>query len=979
MAVGTTNFPASLDDAVSLVEVKNNASTTLTSAINSSVLSIPIADPSEFPETGIATLTDSLTAPTKTEIFIYTSKSGSNLVVPSGGRGQQGTTANSFSSGHYVELRPTAGHHEALRGAIIAIETKLGTGSDTAASGQVLIGNGSGTSEWRAIAASDLPTGIDAAKIGGGAVSNTEFGYLDGVTSAIQTQLDSKAASSHNHAASDITSGQIALARGGTGADLSATGAGYLKQASTGANVTVGAIAASDLPTGIDAAKIGAGAVSNTEFGYLDGVTSAIQTQLDAKAASTHSHAASDITSGTLAIARGGTATGTAPTNGQLLIGNAGGGYSVANLTAGSNITITNGNGAITIASSGGASGYSTVQEEGTGLTQRATLNFAGSGITAADNSGQSRTDVTLNAQLNSLADLASNGVVARTASNTITARTITGTSNRVTVTNGDGVSGNPTLDIGSDVVTLTGTQTLTNKTISGASNTLSNIGNSSLTNSAITIAGTSTSLGGTITQDTITGLAATGLAARTAVNTLVARTLTGTSNRITITNGDGVSGNPTFDIGSDVVTLTGTQTLTNKTLTSPSVAKLANLTTNGFVKTSAGDGTLSIDTNTYLTGNQTITLSGDVSGSGTTGITATIGSNAVTNAKLATVATQTFKGRTTAGTGNVEDLTVTQATALLNAFTGDSGSGGVKGLVPAPASGDAAANKYLKADGTWATVSGSGGDSVSVNGSAVTDANFTSTPAAPAGGANVIWQTSGSGPASVSGYVDTGSLAPAFMREPYYATDFLTPAQGTWGEFSQAVISSGTVAATSVLDGNHPGVILLSSSTTTNSGARIGTDNAGFVIGGGERFDIVFRTPSAFTNTLVRMGLHDSTSSNAPVDGAWIEFSGSGACTGNTSNASTASATSTIATLSVDTWYHATVIVNSAASSIAFTIYAENGNQLGTQSLTTNIPGSTALLGARVVATNSGTTSVALLRVDYMSVAWTKALTRGQ
>lgn len=80
---------------------------------------------------------------------------------------------------------------------------------------------------------------------------------------------------------------------------------------------------------------------------------------------------------------------------------------------------------------------------------------------------------------------------------------------------------------------------------------------------------------------------------------------------------------------------------------------------------------------------------------------------NAVTNAKLSQVATQTFKGRTTAGTGNVEDLSATQATAILNAFTGDSGSGGVKGLVPAPAAGDAAANKFLKADGTWATAGG--------------------------------------------------------------------------------------------------------------------------------------------------------------------------------------------------------------------------------------------------------------------------------
>jgi hypothetical protein len=55
---------------------------------------------------------------------------------------------------------------------------------------------------------------------------------------------------------------------------------------------------------------------------------------------------------------------------------------------------------------------------------------------------------------------------------------------------------------------------------------------------------------------------------------------------------------------------------------------------------------------------------------------------------------------------------TPTQVTADLIAMVGDSGSGGTKGLVPAPAAGDAAAGKYLKADGTWATVSGGGGGS---------------------------------------------------------------------------------------------------------------------------------------------------------------------------------------------------------------------------------------------------------------------------
>lgn len=101
--------------------------------------------------------------------------------------------------------------------------------------------------------------------------------------------------------------------------------------------------------------------------------------------------------------------------------------------------------------------------------------------------------------------------------------------------------------------------------------------------------------------------------------------------------------------------------------------------------------------------GDQTITLTGDVTGSGTGSFAATVANNAITLAKMATVATQTFLGRTTAATGNVEALTVTQATALLNAMVGDAGSGGTKGLVPAPATGDA--SKYLKGDGTWATV----------------------------------------------------------------------------------------------------------------------------------------------------------------------------------------------------------------------------------------------------------------------------------
>ena len=61
---------------------------------------------------------------------------------------------------------------------------------------------------------------------------------------------------------------------------------------------------------------------------------------------------ASQVTSGTLDVARGGTGISTTPTNGQIDIGN-GSGFTRANLTPSSGISITNGAGSVTIANSG--------------------------------------------------------------------------------------------------------------------------------------------------------------------------------------------------------------------------------------------------------------------------------------------------------------------------------------------------------------------------------------------------------------------------------------------------------------------------------------------------------------------------------------------------------------------------------------------------------------------------------------------------
>ena len=77
------------------------------------------------------------------------------------------------------------------------------------------------------------------------------------------------------------------------------------------------------------------------------------------------------------------------------------------------------------------------------------------------------------------------------------------------------------------------------------------------------------------------------------------------------------------------------------------------------------------------------------------------IADDAVGNDKLANMAFGTIKARTTAGTGNPENATGTEVTALLDTFTS-----GAKGLVPASGGGTV---NFLRADGTFAAPGGGG------------------------------------------------------------------------------------------------------------------------------------------------------------------------------------------------------------------------------------------------------------------------------
>lgn len=88
---------------------------------------------------------------------------------------------------------------------------------------------------------------------------------------------------------------------------------------------------------------------------------------------------------------------------------------------------------------------------------------------------------------------------------------------------------------------------------------------------------------------------------------------------------------------------------------------------TSGFLKTN-GASTWSVDTNTYLTGNQTITLSGDATGSGTTAITVAVVDDSHNHAIGTSI--------TGLGTGVATFLETPSSANLASAVTGETGSG---------------------------------------------------------------------------------------------------------------------------------------------------------------------------------------------------------------------------------------------------------------------------------------------------------------
>lgn len=251
--------------------------------------------------------------------------------------GKQSTitgTASTITNSELIADRVMITDSNKKASASTVTATELGTLSGVTSSVQVQIDSKQSTITGAAstVVSSNLNplsvvvTDVNGKLIADPNVTTTEVGYLDGVTSSIQTQLNGKqqtlTGAATTIANSNLTTDRVIVSDGAgkvSASNTTSTEVGYLSGVTSsiqtqldGKQATVTGTASTIVSTNLTGSRVmvtnpggkaSASSVTTTQLDYLSGVTSAIQTQLNGKQA-TITGAATTITSSNLTASR---------------------------------------------------------------------------------------------------------------------------------------------------------------------------------------------------------------------------------------------------------------------------------------------------------------------------------------------------------------------------------------------------------------------------------------------------------------------------------------------------------------------------------------------------------------------------------------------------------------------------------------------------------------------------------------------------